>query len=455
MSVPSELNYIYPSGLAESKKYTYRNQPSGNTSVSSAGSKFRFVIPRTDRNWLVSSSPYVTGYLNLGTAGVAGTDINGLLGTAWSCFSRLTIRSNGQVLEDLEQVGVCFNTLLNQSGNDSDVMGMSPALLRGSSTVASRANFGIYSTGNTTIQLNDANLGTAESNDVITLSFAIPLFSLISQMPKYMPLFLSDIEVELIADDIIGNIVTLAGSVDPTTFTLNNMEFVYDTYELSSSAFQGWMASAMASHPDGKLVVKTASYSYGSTYIASTSGSSTIDVPISQSKSSVKAIMVMFSPANGCDRKFGSVNPNLRELQFRNGNGMVFPNSQPLNLDNPAMVYMENRKSFGTVAGLQNLGSVGFQEFRKRVSAAVDWIAYTTTEANADNDANKFVVCIPTSTIDRDSEHTYDGTPISTNATLRLVAKDACAVGFTVQYFLWHDRILTFDIVNNIITAMD
>ena len=120
------LVWDLPASMLSSSKIENRIQPYGQSSYTTAGQIIKFVIPRTDRACMNTQTMYITGNCDLaGTFGAtADTDMNYVLGTYYSMFSRQVVSSNGKQLETIERPGELVNMILNQTLNPSEKKGM-------------------------------------------------------------------------------------------------------------------------------------------------------------------------------------------------------------------------------------------------------------------------------------------------------------------------------------------
>jgi hypothetical protein len=97
----------------------------------------------------------------------------------------------------------------------------------------------------------------------LTTTFAIPIIGILNST-KMLPMFGGDLIVEFTVADISRWLVKTAGATANTaianmTFTLDNLELVYDSIELSPESHN----MVMAAYPQ-KLIIKSQSYNFGS-----------------------------------------------------------------------------------------------------------------------------------------------------------------------------------------------
>ena len=122
------------------------------------------------------------------------------------------------------------------------------------------------------------NLGALIDNSTLinnkTQSFSIPLIGCLNTS-KLIPGFISDIEIDLTLNAQSNFIISVTGAANanPTSYTIRNVELVCEAITLEESGMQ----QILAMFP-GAFKLKSQSYLYGSSTLASGTGSGTMAV---------------------------------------------------------------------------------------------------------------------------------------------------------------------------------
>ena len=106
-------------------------------------------------------------------------------------------------------------------------------------------------------------------------SFSIPLIGCLTTA-KFIPAFISDIEIDLTVNNIANFILNVTVTGNPTAITIKNVELVCEAITLEANGMQ----QLMAMFP-GQMKLKSQSYLYGSSSLPSASPQGTIDITYS------------------------------------------------------------------------------------------------------------------------------------------------------------------------------
>ncbi len=432
VGVPAELFFELPASMLDSRKIEQRIQPYSQSTYSTAGQISKFTIPQTDRTLVNGQTMYLTGQVDFGNLGTVGTNTYAVLGSYYSMFSRQVVNANGTVLETIERPGELVNLLINMTMNASE-------------REAQSNSFGTNQTGNVgdlIINVDDAAaVGIAGSNNR-SLSFAIPIIG-IFDAAKYIPMWNSNIDLELTIN-ALSNWLTIIGGTFSTTasFTLSNLELVFDSIELSPESFE----MIMAGNPQ-KIVIKTNTYLAGTGALASgVSGGQ--DISINARLSSMKQLFFYFNQASCADQTFGGVNPNGNDVVFIT-NGKYYP-QRPVKLTNPSDVYEQIQKSFGSIKAFSHSGSMNKMELcRRNVGNAMFGLPFTN-KAQLINFGNKFYMSIDTEIINTNKVNLYNGIQTGVNSNIRLNISEALTSAMTCYYWCSYDALLEFDFMTGI-----
>jgi hypothetical protein len=451
VALPSELDFSLPASLPDTKSYEIRTQATNGASFVSTtgGAVIQMSLPLLQRSFYESNTMYLTGRITVASsqaAGAAGaTDIFLNPAGIYGAFSRLTVRAaNGNTLDDLMNPGYIANMLLKAGLTFSEKVAAANTMLLGETT----ANLGL--------SFNLANT----PGRVKTLDFAMPMIGLLN-MTKYLPAYGSELIVEftLASVNSFAPIVNTANAtVDSMTFT--NLELVSQVLEFSPSSFQ----VVQAQYPD-KIVLKTESYSFGSSTIAaSTTG--TVDVPFNIRVNSLKRLLMACSPTGVIEGiGYGSVCPNANGIQFVS-NAIQYP-QRAVQCNRPAEVYAQFQKAFGGLYSADKTGSITINGFRRASTAYVPEVygAYTPAPTAATPDKGAVALANPNSwyfildleALSNHKESLYNGvntTGSSANYIRIDIATGLAPVSHTISYFSCHDVLLNIDLVSGIVSTI-
>ena len=298
LGFPEELNFQSLKSMYPSRKMEYRKAPMNAQTFSTAGQDIQLVLSKMENTFYDPNTLSVNFSVDYNgiTAGAAGTDGTFILGYAYSHFSRQVVRPiSGQPIETIDNPSLLGNAVLNMTMDSYEKLALSTTL-------------GFNSTETFT------NLGALVENvtSSLTQSFSIPLIGCLNTA-KLIPGFITDIEIDLTLNNIaniISSVTTLANS-NPTSFTIRNVELVCEAITLE----QNGMAQLLAMFP-GAIKIKSQSYLYGSSSLASSSGAGTYDITYSHSLNSLKQFIWWSEPAKAWELNYAGVNANLSSWQL-------------------------------------------------------------------------------------------------------------------------------------------
>lgn len=449
VGVPSELVFDLPSSMLDSRKIEQRIQPYSQSTYNSSGQVAKFTIPQTDRTLISGQTMYLTGQIDLDNLGTAGTDLYSVLGSYYSLFSRQVVNANGTVLETIERPGELVNMLMNMTMNSAEKLAQVNAL--GCSVGQKVDNdFIIDGTTNLCGPVINSTSGTTSviigSNNNKTFTFAIPIIGVFDAV-KYLPMWNSNIDLELTVNAIQNWLVTVSGKTSLTTesFIISNLELVFDSIELSPESF----SLVMANYPQ-KVVIKSQTYLAGTGSVSTSAGGQ--DIPINARLSSMKQLFFYFNQNNCADQTFGGVNPNGQDVVFIT-NGKYYP-QRPVKLTNPSECYMQIQKSFGSIKSYSHSGSIGKTELCVRNSGNSLFNSAITSKASLQYIGNKFYLAIDTEIINTNKNSLYNGIQTGVNSNIRLNVASALSTAMTCYYWCAYDALLEFDFTTGITRAI-
>ena len=441
VALPSELDFSLPMSLPDNRSYELRTQPNNASTFSSQGSVIQISLPQLQRSFYESNSTYLTGRITVTCAGVAGTDVLWMNPAgAYGCFSRWTVRtSGGQTLDDIQNPGYVANALLNVGLNSSERIAYANTMLLHQSLTEN--NLGMQF--NTT---NSPGQGTV-------LDFSIPMIGLLN-MTKYLPAYGTELILELTLGAASSWTIPGTGTAAVNTFTFSNIELVTQVLEFSPASFQ----MIQAQYAD-KVVLKSETYSFGSTTLAASSAG-VVDIPFQIRCNSLKRLFVITSPGDVAEGVgYGSVNPNATSISFIN-NGIQYP-QRPVQCQRPAEVFSQMIKSFGGLYSADKSSHISIAGFRRASTAYLTGVygAYNATRTGVAmaTSPNKWFFVLDLETLTNHKDTMYNGinTAGSSSNYIRIDIGTALAtVAHTVNYFSCHDVLLNMDLQTGIVSAI-
>jgi len=452
VALPSELDFSLPASLPDNRSYEIRTQPTNGASfVSTAGgTMIQLSLPLLQRSFYESNTMYLTGRITLagslapGAVDATGIGLNpsGIFGA----FSRMTVRAaNGNTLDDIQNPGFIANLLLKSGITFAERRPLANTLLLADNVTS--VNLGLT--------VNVANLAGRST----VLDFSMPMIGLLN-MTKYLPSYGSELIIELtlatpssFAPVVNGNAATL------NSFTMTNLELVSQVLEFSPASF----AMVQAQYPE-KIVLKSETYSFGSTTIAGQTVGS-IDIPYNIRVSSNKRLFVIFSPSLAVEGVgYSGVCPNAQGIQFVS-NATQFP-ARPVQCNKPAEVYAQWLKAFGGLYSAEKSGQFTLDNFRRASTAYVTDVyapfisapaAATVDKLGSITSGNAWYYALDLESLSNHKDAMYNGinTQGSSANYIRVDIGTALAnTPHTVVYYSCHDILLNIDLVSGIVSTV-
>lgn len=291
----------------------------------------------------------------------------------------------------------------------------------------------------------DANGIGGVNNKELSFSMAFPLIGILNNMKMWPAWSDQNLEIELVLNDLNNFTAKLDGADNITGYTVSNCEFVCECLELSPESYN----MVLARHQD-KIILKTQSYTFGSSSLLSAGSSAgTYDIPFQIKLNSLKQIMWYINPSDSLDKMAGGVNANLESWQFISSS-TGYP-SRPVQCKYGAEAFMQNQKSFGSVYSSSHSGNATRTEFNVASTAYNMYYRPYAKISSIATDyltrSNKFYQILDLEQINSDKASLYSG--ISTNSTtsqLRLqVASQLANVNHNLYYWSCHDVMVIFD----------
>jgi hypothetical protein len=209
-----------------------------------------------------------------------------------------------------------------------------------------------------------------------------------------------------------------------------------------------------------KIVLKSETYSFGSTTLAAQSAG-TVDIPFQIRCNSLKRLFMIVSPNDVAEGiGYGSVNPNANSISFIN-NGIQYPMGRGVQCQRPAECFSQLIKSFGGLYSADKSSHISVAGFRRASTAYVSGVyaAYNATKTAAMMGAapNKWFFVLDLETLTNHKDTMYNGvnTAGSSSNYIRIDIGTALANNaHTVNYFSCHDVLLNMDLQTGIVSAI-
>lgn len=445
LGFPEELNFQSLKSMYPSRKTEYRKAPMNSQTFSSAGQDIQLVLSKMENTFYDPNTLCVNFTVDYGiTTGTFNTDASFLLGSAYSHFARQVVRPiSGQPIETIDNPSLLVNSIFNMTLGPFEKIGLSTTMGFNDNRV--NTNLGAY-------------IDKVQQNNI--QSYSLPLIGCLSTA-KFIPAFISDIEIDLTLNNAANFISTLptAAMIAPV-ITIKNVELVCEAITLEANGMQ----QLMAMFP-GQMKLKSQSYLYGSSSLPASSPQGTVDITYSHSLNSLKQFIWWCSPATAWELNYAGVCPNLSSWQLLIGS-TAYP-QQLVKAEKPAECFMQNQKAFGALYSSLNSGSSAKFVFSKAstisttaTSSGSEYYAFSTKPADiaalGSASANKWYQALDLEVINNLKETLYTGisTKGSTN-TLRLNIQRALAgTTHAIHFYSCFDVILEFDYANQTINVI-
>ena len=336
-------------------------QPSNGSSSYGPSSLIEFTLPQ--RQFLEPGSMYlrfkmvVTGYGSNTTTADTAAGIRGIPG--YTVFQKLEEYAGSQQISNQNEYGLVMNDLCNLTMSQSDKYGLQYPLGLTYVNVASASDTPLP-TDTAQTSLDHASLGDVVSATPRTLYLAVPLQCALNNCEKLYPLEFSPQYMIRLTTDSVSNIIYASSTyVSNFSYTLSNVELVYNQIEFSNDVIN--MVASMGG-ADGKFFVKSQSWACSSVSYAGGSGSR--ELTYSHRYSSIKSIFSHFSNGTTKSGKFDSIEPATSGGTYQfTIDSKPYPERELSTTLNKAGIMMELRRACGGITNKLNSSSINTKEF--------------------------------------------------------------------------------------------
>jgi len=309
----------------------------------------------TNRGFLDPASLSIRYKITTTSAGVTQTKIVGT--PLYSFINKFVCYANSQVIETISNYNTVANMLINIQMGVSEKVGQQYSL-----------GYVDYTTTPVNNEVLDGRLCAAGGE---TFSLSGPLYSLIGNSEKLIPLFLlQNMRLEFTFEslaNVSSNLtldITTNGST-MTDYTISNFEVVYNVIDFGPEI----QRQIIAENP--KILIKSSSYNTSIAPVASgTSGN--INLIYNLRYASIKSAFLNIG-GSSTSNSLGSANKNMDSIDLTNSNGdyclqiagIAYPQKPLSSLNNKAGIMNELRRSMGSIFGNNVAMAINAVEFSR------------------------------------------------------------------------------------------
>jgi hypothetical protein len=309
----------------------------------------------TNRGFLDPASLSIRYKITTTSAGVTQTKIVGT--PAYTFINKFVCYANSQTIETISNYNTVANMLVNLQMSVADKVGQQYSLA--------------YVDTTTTPVTNEALDGRLCAAGGETFSCSAPLYSLIGNSEKLIPLFLlQNMRMEFtfeslanVSSNLTLDVTTNASTM--TAYTISNFEVVYNVIDFGPEI----QRQIIAENP--KILIKSSSYNTSIAPVASgTSGN--INLIYNLRYASIKSAFLNIG-GTSTSNSLGSANKNMDSIDLTNSNGdyslqiagISYPQKPLSSLNNKAGIMNELRRSMGSIFGSNVAMSINAIEFSR------------------------------------------------------------------------------------------
>jgi hypothetical protein len=288
----------------------------------------------------------------------ASTTQTKIVGTpAYTFINKFVCYANSQTIETISNYNTVANMLVNLQMSVADKLGQQYSL-----------GYVDYTTTPVTNEVLDGRLCVATTD---TFSCSAPLYSMLGNAEKLIPLFLlQNLRLEFTTEslaNVSSNLtldITTNGST-MTDYTISNFEVVYNVIDFGPEI----QRQIVAENP--KILIKSSSYNTSIAPVASgTSGN--INLIYNLRYASIKSAFLNIG-GTSTSNSLGSANKNMDSIDLTNSNGdyqiqiagISYPQKALSSLNNKAGIFNELRRSMGSIFGNNVAMSINAVEFSR------------------------------------------------------------------------------------------
>lgn len=420
-ALPNQVNYSEPLLMLpeNTTNFLVAALPS-NGSTFGPGS-IASVDLTTNRGFLDPASLYIRYKITTTSASTTQTKIVGT--PAYTFINKYVCYANSQTIETISNYNTVANMLVNLQMNVADKVGQQYPLGYLNTTTSPVTN-----------EATDGRLCVATTD---TFYLSAPLYSLLGNSEKMIPLFLlQNMRLEFTFEslaNVSSNLSSDSGSI-MTGYTISNFEVVYNVIDFGQEVQRQIIAES-----NGKIRIKSSSYNTSIAPVASgTSGN--INLIYNLRYASIKSA---FLNMGGTSTNL-SANKNLDSIDITEQNGdyslqiagISYPQKPLSSSANKAGIFSELRRAMGSVFG-------------NNVSLAInstEWVKVDGSSTTYDQ-PGKFWVGINLQKLTIPSKAFFTGVSTQNSPITAIInSNDATAQLFNVMLIAVYDAIIDIDV---------
>ena len=310
----------------------------------------------TNRGFLDPASLSIRYKITTTSAATTQTKIVGT--PAYTFINKFVCYANSQTIETISNYNTVANMLVNLQMSVADKVGQQYSL-----------GYVDYTTTPVTNEALDGRLCAATTD---TFSCSAPLYSLIGNSEKLIPLFLlQNMRLEFTFESLanVSSNLTLDITTNGSTmtgYTISNFEVVYNVIDFGPEVQRQIIAES-----NGKILIKSSSYNTSIAPVASgTSGN--INLIYNLRYASIKSAFLNIGGTSQSN-SLGSAAKNMDSIDLTNSNGdyslqiagISYPQKPLSTLNNKAGIMNELRRSMGSIFGSNVSMSINAIEFSR------------------------------------------------------------------------------------------
>jgi hypothetical protein len=354
-ALPNQVNYSEPLLMLPENTSNFLVAALPTNGSSFGPGSIAQVDLTTNRGFLDPASLYIRYKITTTSASTTQTKIVGT--PAYTFINKFVCYANSQTIETISNYNTVANMLVNMQMSVADKVGQQYSL-----------GYVDYTTTPVTNEALDGRLCVATTD---TFSCSAPLYSLIGNSEKLIPLFLlQNMRLEFTFESLAN--VSSNLTVDVTTngstmtgYTISNFEVVYNVIDFGPEI----QRQIIAENP--KILIKSSSYNTSIAPVASgTSGN--INLIYNLRYASIKSAFLNIGGTNQSN-SLGSAAKNMDSIDLTNSNGdyslqiadISYPQKPLSTLNNKAGIMNELRRSMGSIFGSNVSMSINAVEFSR------------------------------------------------------------------------------------------
>ena len=349
-ALPNQVNYSEPLLMLPENTQNFLVAALPTNGSSFGPGSIAQVDLTTNRGFLDPASISIRYKITTTSANTTQTKIVGT--PAYSFINKYVCYANSQTIETISNYNTVANMLVNLQMNVADKVGQQYSL-----------GYLDITTTPVTNEALDGRLCVATTD---TFSLSAPLYSLLGNSEKLIPLFLlQNMRLEFTFESLANlssNLSSDSGSI-MTNYSITNFEVVYNVIDFGQEVQRQIIAES-----NGKIRIKSSSYNTSIAPIASGSNGN-INLIYNLRYASIKSAFLNFggtSTTNSANKNMDSIDPTSSNGDFSlQIAGINYPQKSLSSSNNKSGIMNELRRSMGSIFGSNVSMSINAYEFSR------------------------------------------------------------------------------------------